>query len=75
MDISYLQSKPIFDFTDLELKAIGFEISEVINTHERNLVMVRNELTRRSMSNVVATMSPEQFNKSMSPQIKNKITE
>lgn len=70
MDISYLQSKPIFEFSDLELKAFGFEISEVIKTHEKNLTMIRTELTRRSMSNVVATVSQDQFNQMISSQIK-----
>jgi hypothetical protein len=69
MDLSYLQSKPIFEFTELELKAFGFEISETINIHEKNLMMIRNELTRRSMSNVVTTMYSDQFNDSTIPRV------
>lgn len=57
MDASYLQSKPIFEFTDLELKAFGFEISELIHIHEKNLVLIRNELSRRTLSNVVTTVN------------------
>lgn len=70
MDISYLQSKPIFEFSDLELKAFGFEICEVIKTHEKNLTIIRTELTRRSMSNVVATVNQDQFNQILTSQIK-----
>lgn len=70
MDISYLQSKPIFEFSDLELKAFGFEIGEVIKTHEKNLAIIRTELIRRSMSNVVASVNQDQFNQMLTSQIK-----
>jgi hypothetical protein len=62
MDVSYLQSKPIFEFSDLELKAFGFEISEIILNHEKNLNMIRVELTRRSLSKVVTSVTNDQLN-------------
>jgi hypothetical protein len=62
MDVSYLQSKPIFEFSDLELKAFGFEISEIISNHEKNLNMIRVELTRRSLSKVVTSVTNDQLN-------------
>jgi len=57
-----LQSKPIFEFSDLELKAFGFEISEIILNHEKNLNMIRVELTRRSLSKVVTSVTNDQLN-------------
>jgi len=62
MDVSYLQSKPIFEFSDLELKAFGFEISEIILNHEKNLNMIRVELTRRSLSKVVTSVTNDLLN-------------
>ncbi len=62
MDVTYLQSKPIFEFSDLELKAFGFEISEIILNHEKNLNMIRVELTRRSLSKVVTSVTNDQLN-------------
>jgi hypothetical protein len=55
MDTSYLQSKPMFEFTDIELKSFGFDILETISMHEKNLNLIRTELIRRSMSRVIAT--------------------
>lgn len=54
--------KPLFDYTDLELKAIAFDESQLQKMHERNINLILNELERRKMSTVVANVTPDQFN-------------
>lgn len=54
--------KPLPDYSDIELKAIAFDESQLIKIHERNVNLILAELERRSLSRVVATMDSEQLN-------------
>lgn len=54
--------KPLFEYTDLELKAIAFDESQLIRIHERNVNLILSELERRSASKVVTSVSDDKFN-------------
>lgn len=54
--------KPLPDYSDIELKAIAFDESQLIKIHERNVNLILAELERRSLSRVVTTMDSEQLN-------------
>jgi hypothetical protein len=53
--------KPLFEYTDLELKAIAFDESQLIRIHERNVNLILSELERRSASKVVTSVSDDKF--------------
>lgn len=57
-------NKPIFEYSDLELKSIGFDILHDIKRLEKNLDLIKMELERRQNS-VRATMTEEQFHNSI----------
>lgn len=59
MESNLITSKPLFEYTDIELKAIAFDIHENIKIQENNLNLIRTELNRRIHSSVVATVSAE----------------
>lgn len=59
MESNLITSKPLFEYTDIELKAIAFDIHENIKIQENNLNLIRTELNRRIHSTVVATVSSE----------------
>lgn len=57
--------KPLPEYSELELKAIAFDESQLIRVHERNVNLILSELERRNMSKVVATMDVDKFNRSL----------
>lgn len=59
MEKNIIFTKPLFEFTDVELKAIAFEIHELIKIQESNLNLIRSELNRRVHSTVLATVTAE----------------
>lgn len=54
--------KPLFEYNDLELKAIAFDESQLIRVHERNVNLILAELERRSMSKVVTSTDSKTIN-------------
>lgn len=56
MDQNIITTKPLFEFTDIELKAIAFDLHEAIKNNEINLNLIRTELNRRIHSRVVDTV-------------------
>lgn len=62
MESNLITSKPLFEYTDIELKAIAFDIHENIKIQENNLNLIRNELNRRIHSSVVAAVTAESLN-------------
>lgn len=54
--------KPLFEYNDLELKAIAFDESQLIRIHERNVNLILAELERRNMSKVVTSTDSNSFN-------------
>jgi hypothetical protein len=59
MEQNMISSKPLFEFSDLELKAIGFDHYESIKNYENSLNLIRNELSRRTHSKVIATVKED----------------
>lgn len=53
--------KPLFEYTDLELKAIAFDESQLMKIHEKNIALILSELERRRLSNVVASIDNNQL--------------
>lgn len=54
--------KPLFEYNDLELKAIAFDESQLIRIHERNVNLILAELERRNMSKVVTSTDSKSLN-------------
>jgi hypothetical protein len=54
--------KPLYEYTDLELKAIAFDESQLIRVHERNVNFILAELERRNASKVITTMGSDKLN-------------
>ncbi len=42
-------NKPIFDYSELELKVIGFDLLEQIEACKKELTWIRKEMFRRSL--------------------------
>jgi len=61
MDQNIISTKPLFEFSDIELKSIAFDLHEAIKNHENNLNLIRTELNRRIHSRVIATVSEQDF--------------
>lgn len=57
-------NKPIFEMTDLELKSVGYDISNEIKRLQKSIELIELELERRRNS-VRATMTEEQFHNSI----------
>lgn len=55
-------SKPISEYTDIELKSFGYDLINQIESLNQNLMIIRNELNRRSQD-VKATVSQSEYNK------------
>lgn len=53
--------KPLFEYTDLELKAIAFDESQLMKIHEKNISLILSELERRRLSTVVASIDNNQL--------------
>jgi len=54
--------KPLFDYTDLELKAIAFDESQLLKIHEKNIALILSELERRKLSTVVTSIDQDAVN-------------
>ena len=61
MEKNIMSTKPLFEFSDVELKAIAFDYHETIRNYQTDLDLIRNELNRRIHSRVVATVSEQQL--------------
>jgi hypothetical protein len=57
--------KPLHEYSEVELKAIAFDESQLIRVHERNVNLILSELERRSLSKVVTTMDSDKLNKAI----------
>ena len=62
MEKNIISTKPLFEFSDIELKAIAFDYHEAIRNYQTDLDLIRTELNRRMHSHVVATVSEDSFN-------------
>ena len=62
MEKNIISTKPLFEFSDIELKAIAFDYHEAIRNYQMDLDLIRTELNRRMNSHVVATVSEDSFN-------------
>ena len=58
-----ISSKPLFEFTDLELKALAFEHYEMIKNYETSLNLIKSELTRRTYNSVVTVVNNDVLTK------------
>jgi hypothetical protein len=61
MEQNIMSTKPLFEFSDIELKAIAFDYHERIRNYQSDLDLIRTELNRRIHSRVVATVNEQQF--------------
>ena len=61
MEKNIISTKPLFEFSDIELKAIAFDYHEAIRNYQTDLDLIRTELNRRIHSRVVATVSEQQL--------------
>jgi hypothetical protein len=61
MDQNIILTKPLFEFSDIELKAIAFDHHEAIRSCQNNLDLIRTELNRRIHSKVVATITEQEL--------------
>jgi hypothetical protein len=52
------RDKPVFDYTDTELKSIGYDLMNEMDLIQKNLQIIRNEIDRRKHK-VVAEMSQD----------------
>lgn len=48
--------KPIFEYSDMELKSIAYEEMKIIQKAEQNIKLIESELQRRKLANVVGTV-------------------
>jgi len=49
--------KPLFEYSDLELKSIGFDMLELIENYKNNITLIRIEMSRRKTSAVLSTIN------------------
>jgi len=61
MEKNIISTKPLFEFSDIELKAIAFDYHETIRNYQTDLDLIRTELNRRIHSRVVTTVSEQQL--------------
>jgi hypothetical protein len=61
MEKNIISTKPLFEFSDVELKAIAFDYHEAIRNYQTDLDLIRSELNRRIHSRVVATVTEQDF--------------
>ena len=57
MQNNIIVEKPLFEYSELELKAIAFDIHETMRIQESNLNLIRSELNRRAHSKVLTTIN------------------
>jgi len=53
--------KPLFEYSDLELKAIGFDLLELIENYKNDLTLIRNEMARRKASGVLTSIKEKEL--------------
>jgi hypothetical protein len=51
--------KPIFEYSDAELKSFGFDILEQIEFLQKDLSLLRIELSRRRTANVLSSSTTD----------------
>ncbi len=51
--------KPIFEYSDFELKSYGYDILEQIEFLQKDLALLKIELTRRRASNVLTSTTSD----------------
>lgn len=61
-----MENKPIFEYSDLELKAIGFDIMEQIDKLQKNLSLLQIEMSRRRSSKVLSSTTEQGLSKMFS---------
>lgn len=61
-----LDNKPIFEYSDLELKAMGYDIMEQMEMLQKNIALIRIEISRRRSSNVLSSTTQEDLPKMFS---------
>lgn len=61
-----MDNKPIFEYSDLELKAMGFDILDQMELLQKNLSLIRIEISRRNSSKVLSSVTQESFDKMLS---------
>lgn len=61
-----MDNKPIFEYTDLELKAMGYDIFEQMEILQKNLSLIRIEMSRRRSSNILSSVTQENVSKMFS---------
>ena len=61
MDKNIITAKPLFEFSDIELKSIAFDYHEAIRNYQTDLDLIRTELNRRIHSRVVTTVDEQQL--------------
>jgi hypothetical protein len=59
MEKNIISTKPLFEFTDVELKAVAFDYHEAIRNYQSDLDLIRTELNRRIHSRVIATVNEQ----------------
>lgn len=61
-----MDNKPIFEYSDLELKAMGFDILDQMELLQKNLSLIRIEISRRNSSKVLSSVTQESLDKMLS---------
>ena len=59
-------NKPIFEYSEIELKAMGFDLMEQLEVIQKNLSLIRIEMSRRRSSNVLASTTENDLPKMFS---------
>jgi hypothetical protein len=59
--------KPLFEYSDLELKSIGFDMLELIENYKNNITLIRIEMSRRKTSAVLSTVNQNDLPKIFRP--------
>lgn len=65
MEKNIISTKPLFEFSDIELKAIAFDYHEIIRNHQNDLDLIRTELNRRIHSRIIATVNEQELTNSI----------
>lgn len=62
-----MDNKPIFEYSDLELKAMGYDMLEQMEMLQKNIALIRIEISRRKSSCVLSSTIQEDLPKMFSP--------
>ncbi len=60
-----IENKPLNEISDSELKCRGYDLMTTIETLQGQLSIIRDEFTRRRSSNVLSSMTYENFQNSL----------